>query len=192
MTAGRLDDLLPDRLNAAQRTLYDTYLHGHRATRPPPFPMADAAGRLNGPARAWLLQPALGAGLERLGAAISHELTLPPRTREIVILTVAHHHDSPFEEYAHRLGATRAGLTPEEIEELCAGRAPATADGPERCAHRTARALLAHSRLTDAGYQEAVRLLGRDGLFEVTTLTGFYTLMALHLSVYAITPPDAA
>lgn len=188
---GRLDELLPEPLTGDQRALRDELVHGRRAERPPPFPLTDEHGRINGPARAWLLQPALGAGLERLGAAIGYDLTLPARCREIVVLTVAHHHDSPFELYAHRLGAARAGLTDAEIDELCAGRVPSGADPRERCAHRVTRALLSTGRLDDAAYREATGLLGPAGLFEVTTLTGFYTMVALQLSVYAIAPPAA-
>lgn len=190
--SARLDDALAAApMTGARAALHRELVHGRRAEHPPPFPLTDPAGRLNGPARSWLIQPAVGAALERLGAALTYDLTLPPRCRETVILTVAHHHDSAFERYAHRLGAARAGLSAEETEELCAGRPPATASPDERCAHRVARELLAEGRLAEATYRDAVHALGHQALFEVTTLTGFYTLLAHQLSVYAITPPTA-
>ena len=185
----RLDGARPGPLTAEQRGLYDEIAHGRRAERPPAFPLLDDRGLLNGPTRAWLLQPRLGAGLEQLGAAISYEMTLPARCREAVILTVAQHHASPFELYAHRLAAVRAGLTAAETETLCAGQLPETTDTRERTAVEVARKLLETGCLDNAGYEEADRVLGSAGLFEVTTLVGFYTLIALQLSVYAIRPP---
>lgn len=188
----RIDDATDTApLTGARLELYQELVHGRRADKPPPFPLTDASGRLNGPARSWLIQPAVGSALEKVGAALSYDLTIPPRCRETVILTVAHHHDSAFERYAHRLGALRAGLSAAETDQLCAGRPPATAGPDERCAHRVTRELLAHGRLDDDAYQEAVHVLGHEGLFEVTTLTGFYTLLAYQLSVYGITPPAA-
>lgn len=185
----RLDGALSGPVTAEQRGLHDEIVHGRRAARPPAFPLLDDRGQLNGPARAWLLQPRLGAGLEKLGAAVTYDMTLPVRCREAVILTVAQHHASPFELYAHRLAGVRAGLSPAETESLCTGRTPQTADARERAAVEAARTLLETGGLDDAAYREADRHLGAAGLFEVTTLVGFYTLIALQLNVYAIRPP---
>ncbi|MBQ0826535.1 carboxymuconolactone decarboxylase family protein [Streptomyces tagetis] len=179
----------PGALDADALALYRELVHGRRAERPPAFPLTGPSGRLNGPAATWLLHPPLGTALERLGATVSYDLTLSARCKETVILTVAHHHDSVFEKYAHRLGAARAGFTAEETEELCAGRTPASAGPEERCTHRVARTLLADGRLDDASHAEALAVLGPKGLFEAVTLTGFYTLLAYQLGAYAIVPP---
>ena len=65
------------------------------------------------------------------------------------------------------------------------GTAPTSLDPTERTVLRTTRALLRDRTLDDAGYAAAVEALGERGLFELTTLVGYYALLALQLRVFA-------
>jgi len=54
----------------------------------------------------------------------------------------------------------------------------------EKTAVETARPLLVRGDLTDAGYPTAEAALGPRGLVELTTLVGYYGLLARQLRVF--------
>jgi 4-carboxymuconolactone decarboxylase len=178
-------------LDPDQRKIYDQLL-SRRAGKPQPYPLVDDRGRLEGPTNAWLLSPPIAEAFERLGAALRFELSIGHRIREIVTLQVAHHRDSPYEKYAHRLSAPHAGLSATEIEDLCAGRDPGLADKRERLAHIVTRTLIDEGDLDDETYEQAVALLGVRGVFEITVLIGYYEMTATQLAVFGVPSPDLA
>ncbi|GIH24141.1 hypothetical protein Aph01nite_24510 [Acrocarpospora phusangensis] len=177
-------------LDERQRVVYDRLTNGRRVGRPQPYPLVDEAGRLTGPTNAWLLSPPIGEAFEKLGAAIRFDLSVSHRIREIVTLRVAHHRDSPYEKYAHRLSAPGAGLTGTEIEDLCAGRDPGLTDERELVAYEVTGTLIETGELDDETYDRTVALLGAEGLFEITVLIGYYLLTATQLAVFGVTPPE--
>ncbi len=185
----RIDPILPADLDARQWGIYDALVNGRRATQAIPFPLVDEAGALTGPCNAWLLNPAIGSAFEQLGAAVRFDVSLTARSREIIILTVAQHRDSPYELYAHRLAGPAAGLSEQEVEALCAGEDPGLTDEREQVVHQTARTLLRTGGLDDDGYERAVTALGADGLFEVTVIVGWYSHIATQLAVFDVRPP---
>lgn len=191
MSEGRLEPIDPSALAGNAADLYARYATGERARPGVDFTLIDGAGQLMGPPAAWMLNPELGLGLERLGYGIRFELSLPARSREIVILMVAAVEDSPFERYAHHQAARRAGLTETEVALLDAGEFTGR-DDDETILVRVAESILAHRDLPDDLWVSAVRALGRQGVFEVVTLIGWYRMMALHLRVFRIEPPTSA
>src|ERR1700712_1255303 len=120
----RLEPVPPEELDGDQRELYDAIASGPRAQGPQHFALTRADGGLLGPFNAFLLSPALGFALQELGAAVRYRTALPPRTREIAILTVAAHWDSAFEWSAHESVGRAAGLTDAELASLREGVVP--------------------------------------------------------------------
>lgn len=185
----RLTKLTPATLTEEQRRLYERITAGPRGQGPRTFRLADSSGGLAGPFNAMLLQPAVGAALQALGAAIRYHGALPERTRELAILVVAAHWASEFEQYAHEPMARSAGLREEDLAALRAGQQPDLADPAERAAVRAAWALARAGDLDDEQYAEAVTQLGEDGLFELSTLVGYYATLALQLRVFRVGVP---
>jgi alkylhydroperoxidase family enzyme len=185
----RIPFIGPDELDARQWSIYDALVNGRRATLTRPFPIVDEAGALQGPCNAWLLNPAIGSAFEQLGAAVRFEISLSARSREIIILSVAQHRDSPYELYAHRLAGPAAGLSQQEVDALCDGADPGFTDERERVVHETALILLRTGTLDDDAYERAVTALGTDGLFEVTVIVGWYAHIATQLAVFDVRPP---
>jgi 4-carboxymuconolactone decarboxylase len=172
MTSGaRIPKLDPASLDDEQRSLYDAIAGGRRAQGPQLFRLADHGGRLEGPFNAFLLQPRLGSALQAL------------------ILVVAAHWQSAFEQYAHEAVARSAGLGDAELAALRDGR-PGELAGREATVARTAAALAARGDLDDAEYREAVGEVGTEGLFELLTLVGYYATLALQLRVFRVPAPD--
>jgi len=182
----------PEDMSPEQRALYDLFASGRRAEPSNPFRLVDASGRLQGPPSAWVLHPPLGHALERFGAAIRYDLTLPARLREMVILMVGHHHRSPFEVYAHTRAGAAAGLSPADLDALAAGRPPDLTSDEERVAYEVTRRILDTGGLDEETYAEAVAELTVERLFELVTVVGYYSMLAIQLAVFALLPPEEA
>jgi 4-carboxymuconolactone decarboxylase len=179
----------PDEMTEEQRELYKLFATGKRAAPGSPFSLVDESGRLQGPPAAWMLAPSFGRALEQLGGAVRYERTLPARASEIAILLVGHHHRSPFEVHAHTRAGVAAGLSQADLDALAAGRPPALTTEQERVIYAVTRQILTVGALDDGAYASAVRVLGATGLFELTTLIGWYTMVAFQLSVFGLLPP---
>jgi 4-carboxymuconolactone decarboxylase len=190
VSGARIPKLDPSTLDDDQRALYDAIAGGRRAQGPQLFQLADAAGRLEGPFNAFLLQPRLGSALQALGASVRYETGLDDRSREIAILVVAAHWRSDFEWYAHEAVGRSAGLGDAELAAIRNGQHQAL-PGHEAIVARTAAALLTRGDLDDAEYREAVDHLGPPGLFELLTLVGYYATLALQLRVFRVPAPPA-
>lgn len=181
----------PDEMTEEQLALYKLFATGKRAQPGTPFSLVDETGRLQGPPAAWVLAPPFGRALEQLGGAVRYERTLSARANEIAILLVAHHHRSPFELHAHTLAGAAAGLSAEDLDALAAGQPPALTTDEERTVYAVTRRLLAVSTLDDDEYAQAVSVLGTGGLLELTTIIGWYAMLAIQLSVFGLLPPAA-
>ena len=185
----RLARLHPPFDNDDRQRLYAAITSGPRGGSQQPFALVDEVGGLAGPFNAMLLQPGLGAALQALGAAIRYQGTLPARLRELAILVVAGHWSSAFEQHAHEAAGRRAGLSEEELAAVRDGGEPDLADPAEQAAVRVAQTLVRAGDLDDAEYAEAVARLGEAGVFELTTLVGYYATLALQLRVFRVGLP---
>ncbi|QVQ52891.1 carboxymuconolactone decarboxylase family protein [Spiractinospora alimapuensis] len=183
----RIPKLRPEELDAPQREVYEEIAGGPRARGPRLFALTDAEGGLEGPFNAMLLNPALGGPLQRLGGALRFSGKLSDRSRELVILLVAAAWDSSFERTAHEAVGAHVGLTAEEMTTVAAGGTPTSLTDPEEVeALRATRLMLDKRTLDDEEYAELVASLGRERLFEVTTLVGYYGTLALQMHVFGV------
>lgn len=181
----RLEPLAPSRLEPEARRLYDAITQGPRATGPQHFALTREDGSLNGPFNAFLLNPGLGAALQGVGAALRYEGTLSPRSREIAILTVAAAWDSAFERGAHEAVGRAIGLREDEIDALCAGTVPDLADPHEAACARLAHAMT-RGDVSDALWHADAELVGAPTVFEISTIVGYYSTVALQMRVFRV------
>jgi hypothetical protein len=184
----RVDHVDPADMTDDQRTLYSQFASGRRAAPSSPFSLVGADGRLQGPPAVWMLSPRFGLALQHVGGAVRFDSRLPARACEIAILLVAHHHDSPFELYAHRLAGAAAGLSSSDLQSLADGILFSSASEIEAAVFRTTRLVLDRGTLTDDEFRAAAGVLGEDGLFELVTIVGWYTMVAWQLAVFDVRP----
>lgn len=186
MTSRRLRPLVPDELDSDQRALLAAL-----DARPRPVERA-ADGSLLGPFDAMLRAPRSGAALQGVGAALRYQGVLSDRVRELATLLVAAHHRSAFEWHAHaRLGAA-VGLPDALVDAVRTGDVVEPEDPAERAAAVAVSQLLAAGDVDDAAWAEAVERLGEAGAVELTTLVGYYSLLALQMRVLRVPLPDGA
>jgi 4-carboxymuconolactone decarboxylase len=186
MTERRLRPLRPDELDADQRAVYDSLAD------PPGRVGLAADGSLQGPFDAMLRAPRSGAALQSVGAALRYRSVLPERVRELATLQVAAHHRSGFEWYAHAPIAAAAGLPAPLIESVRAGGSVEPDDPAERAAAVVVTQLLATGDVGDDAWADAVGALGEAGAVELTTLVGYYSLLAMQMRVLRVPLPDGA
>lgn len=178
----RLSMLTPDSLNPKQRELYDTLTKNEN----PDVSLKNADGSLVGPFNLMVHEPRLGAALQKLGGVILYRGSLSARAREIAILCVAAHQQSAFERSAHEKIGHSAGLTDAEMAAI-AGRAPLElADAKEACVLSVSRALLEAGDLDDDDYAAASSVLGEAGMIELSTVIGYYSMVALQLRLFRV------
>jgi 4-carboxymuconolactone decarboxylase len=183
----RLARFTPGDLTGEQRALYDTITGGPRGQGRQVFPLTDDEGALAGPFNAMLLHPPLGSALQALGSAVRYQGVLDDRAREIAILVVARHWRSGFERYSHEAIGASIGLSDTELAALRAGEA--FGDEHDRLVAATAAALAARGDLSDAEFTAARDALGSAAVFELTTLVGYYAMLAMQLRVFQVDAP---
>jgi 4-carboxymuconolactone decarboxylase len=187
----RLERFTPDSWSDAQRELVNEIAGGKRASGAQLFRLTGDDGALEGPFNAFLLQPQLGRTVQAVGAAVRYETSLSNRARELAILVVANRWDSAFEWYAHEAIGRHVGLSDAELRAVRERDYSRHSNDVERMVALTADRLAWDGDLDDGGYEEAIDELGESQLFELTTLVGYYALLALQLRVFRVTPPTA-
>lgn len=188
--SGRLDPLTPDRLDPAQRQLYESIVGGRRSRHAALFRLRAPDGSLYGPFNAMLTCPSLGNHLDRLGEALRFETSLPDPVREAVILLVAQWWRSEYEWYAHRALARTVGLTDEVIDALRVGRIPADAPADVVAALRVCVELRDCGVVSDDTYRSAINHFGPVGMVELTVLVGYYVMLAAMMNTFDVGLPE--
>ncbi len=180
----RLRPLSPSTLAEDQLVAYTEIAEGPRSKGKQRQSLTDDVGALVGPFNAMMLSPVVGGALGRVGEVLRFASVLTDRERELAVLRVARHWGSAFEWSAHVKLAAVAGVTADEIAAIESGSSPALDDRRESCVVALAQQLVGTWNTGDAVYREAVATLGHRAVFEVVTLVGHYSHLALHLRVF--------
>lgn len=149
----------------------------------------DANGGLIGPFTAFMHFPRFGIPAAIFQRTLSTESRLPPKIREVTILTVGAHFNARYELYAHELTGADVGLSPTQVSTLASGGCPADLNEEEAIAHRVAQCLLQGRILPGSTYDLAQRLLGPDGVGELAYLVGGYCLISVLLNCFDVPVP---
>ena len=166
-----------DAMDDAQRAVHDRIVSGPR-------------GRIQGPLRAALHNPELADKWQAFGALLRYGTKLTPRQSEIAILVTGRACQSPFEWYAHRSEAEKAGVEPSVIAALLAQTEPPGLSDDDAAIYRYAVELNRHRSVSDSTYARALACFGERGVVELTALIGYYTLVAMTLNCHEIPLPE--
>ena len=175
----RLPDLDEKSLSPAQRAMRDAIVTSRGLT----------SSKLGGPFAVWLHAPEFGDIVQKLGAHCRYRTALPPRLSEFSILTMARYWRAQFEWFAHAPIAQKAGVKPETIRDLKAGRKPRKMAKDERAIYDFIAELHRTRRVSDKSYARVQAVLGDAGMVEFVGLLGYYTLVSMTLNVFRVNPP---
>jgi 4-carboxymuconolactone decarboxylase len=176
----RLPAIPAERLTPAQQALVDSIRSGPRGQ----------ATQIRGPFAVFLHSPDYGQLAQQLGGYCRLKTRVPPRLSEFAILVTAKLWRAQYEWYAHVPHAERAGVTPQTIRALRAGRLPRSAPEDERAVYEFIRELYRRKRVADKTYARLHALLGDDGMVELVGILGYYVLIAMSLNVFRMGPPE--
>jgi 4-carboxymuconolactone decarboxylase len=157
-------------LTPAQQTMVNDLLAGRRAS-------------LGGPFNAFLRSPDMGNLAQKLGEHVRFRSSLPSRLNEMAILMTARWWLSQYEWYAHESLALKAGLSAGLIDALRQGRRPARMQADEAIVFAFCSDLRERRRVSDATFQEAVKLFGEQGVMDLIATMGYYDLVSMTLNV---------
>ena len=186
----RLSAVRPEEATWEQRAIFDAITGGDRGRDRPAGSFLDARGGLAGPFNAWMHRPDLGDAAHRLGERLRFHGVLPGAAREIAILAVGAKWMAEYEWWAHARIARREGVPEEAIGAIRRGARPALPDPVERAAYDFTAALLDTGKVDRARYDEACARLGEEGLVELVTLAGYYTLVSFILNAFEVPLPQ--
>ena len=128
----------------------------------------------------------------QLGARVRFHSSLPDRLKEMAILLTARDWTAQYEWYAHKRLALQAGLAPDLVDAIAAGRRPAAMQPDERALYAFETELLGTRQVGDETFRAAVAAFGERGVVDVIGLMGYYQLVSMALNVDRYPLPDGA
>jgi len=184
MAAKKLNYRLPivteDKLDDAQRALLESMRAGPRGARV----------KLGGPFGVYMHAPQYGEMIQQLGAFVRFKTSLEPRLSEFAILCTARMWRAQYEWHAHAPIAEQAGVKPETIRDIKAGRTPKTAAKDERAIFDFIQELYKKRRVSERNYKRVQGFLGDRGTVELVGILGYYAAVSMILNVFNVPLPE--
>ena len=183
----RLPYLRYDELDDAGREVWDG-IAGSRGGD-----LVNDEGGLIGPFNAFVQAPGVGRHLSRLGGRLRFRTSVERRLSELAIITVGARWNAEFEWWAHQGLAREHGIADAVVDAIGRGEEPLFDADDERVVYAVARQLTETGQLDQPSYDAASALLGNEGMVELVTLCGYYTLVSFLLNAFDVPlPPGAA
>jgi 4-carboxymuconolactone decarboxylase len=179
LTGERFAEIPLDKMTPAQRTVAEAIMSGPR-------------GRMSGPFNAWLRSPELADRLQKVGEYVRFNTSLDKRLNEMAIIMTAQFWGSQYEWYAHTPLAIKAGLDPETIAALGAGKKPEKMKDDEAIVWEFTTQLRRDHGVDDATYAKAVDKFGEPGVMDLVAVNGYYDVVSMTLNVAHVAPPPGA
>ncbi|MGE3839965.1 MAG: carboxymuconolactone decarboxylase family protein [Vicinamibacterales bacterium] len=117
-----------------------------------------------------------------MGDYLRYKSTLPPRLSEFAILITAREWTQSYEWSVHHPLALKGGLNPDVGRALAEGRRPARMAEDEEIVYEFCSELHKNRSVSDATYARAVAKFGEQGVIDLVSLSGYYTLVAMVLN----------
>ena len=117
------------------------------------------------------------------------ETSVPLKLNEFAILIIGHQWRSQVEWFAHAPLALKAGLSPDIVAELKAGKRPSNMPAEEAAVYDFVTELTTKHAVSDETFGRAKKLLGEQQLVDLTTVSGTYISIAMLLAMSEETVP---
>jgi 4-carboxymuconolactone decarboxylase len=165
LTGERMAEIPLDKMSSAQRAVADAIMSGPR-------------GGLRGPFNAWLRSPVLADRLQKVGEYVRFNTSLDKRVNEMAILMTAQAWGSQYEWYAHAPLAIKAGLDPDIVAAIGAGRKPEKMNDDEAVVWEFTTQLRRDHGVDDAIYARALEKFGEQGIMDLIAVNGYYDVVS--------------
>ena len=163
--------LMPrEAMSAAQREAADALIAGPRKA-------------VFGPFIALMRSPDLMSRVGKVGEYLRFDSPLDVRIRELAMCLVARHVSNQFEWLMHAPLALKAGVPASSLDAIAAGSYPHSTAADEAATVDLVSELLQHHGTSDRAYAAALALFGEQGVVELTTLVGYFTMVCWVMNV---------
>jgi len=136
--------------------------------------------------------PELADRIQRLGEYMRYETCFPPRLSEFSILLTARHHSSQYEWAVHEPHALKGGLRQDVIDCVRERRHPEGLQADELLVYKFVTELLREGKVSDDAHAGIVETFSTRGAIELSSLVGYYTLLAFILIAHEVPLPVGA
>lgn len=145
----------------------------------------------SGPVSVLINCPEIAKRGSHLSAYLRQESTLPAKVQELAMLITAREQDCQYIWNAHAAAGRSAGLSDALVDALRDKRDLPQLAPDEAAVVNCCREIFRTHRVSDATFQAALQQLGTQGLTELITLIGYYTLLACNANAFDIDLPTA-
>jgi 4-carboxymuconolactone decarboxylase len=179
MQSPRLPELSEATFTAEQRGLADSIKSGPRGQF-----------KLSGPFAIYLHSPSYGELAQKLGGHLRFKTSIPPRLSEFAILCTGAIWKAQYEWAAHAVLGEKAGIKPETIRALQAGRPPKSAPRDEMAIYAFVKELYAKKRVSTPTFNRVKKILGDAGIVELVGTLGYYAMVSMLLNTFKAPLPE--
>lgn len=174
----RFPVLSTEQMSARQKEIADAIAGGPR-------------GGIRGPFLALIHQPELANHVQQLGEYLRYGTMLPAAITEMVVLIVARRWNCQYEWFAHaRIARTTTDLPEHIITALSAGQEPTTMTDEQAEVYDFTKHVLVKGEPTDTTYDLIAKRFGREGVLDLLSLIGYYSMIAMVLNTSRIPLPE--
>ena len=143
----------------------------------------------SGPVSVLVNSPEMAKRASHLSSYLRQESTLPLKIQELAMLVTARERDCQYIWNAHAASGRRAGLSDTLVDALRDKGELPEIPGDERAVVNLGREFFRTNQVSEAAFQAALQQFGVQGLTELTTLMGYYALLAFNANTFAIDLP---
>jgi 4-carboxymuconolactone decarboxylase len=151
-----------------------------------------ARGEPTGPWSALLRSPALMTRTRELGDYLDFDSVVPGYLREFAALLTAREWGQEYEWHAHYPLAIEQGFSPEMARAIAEGRRPEGMVAEEAVLYDFCMELQRNHGVSDATYERAVSRFGEQGVVEIVSLMGYYTMISMIANAARVPRPADA
>ncbi len=142
-----------------------------------------------GPVSVLINSPEMAKRAGQLSSYLRQESTISAKIQELAMLVTARERDCQFIWNAHAASGRRAGLSDALVDALRDKRELPQVAGDESAVVNYGREFFRTNQVSEATFQAALQQFGTQGLTELTTLMGYYALLAFNANAFAIDLP---
>ena len=152
--------------------------------------VTERGGPVNqGPASVLINSPEMAKRAGSLSTYLRRESTLPAKVQELAMLVAAREHDCQYIWNAHAAAGRQAGLSDALVDALRDKRDLPAMASDEANVVNYGREFFRTKRVSEATFQSALQQFGVQGLTELTTLIGYYAMLAFNANAFAVDLP---
>ena len=172
-TRGRVAPLRDDEMNADQRALATEI-------------GASRGGVVGGPFAIWLRTPEIGKRISLVSARLRMTSAFEKRLVELLVLIITRDWKAQYAWTAHARQALEEGITPAVVEALRTKADPPFTRDDERLIYEIFSQLSGMRTLDESTYARGVAAFGLNGMIELVTTAGLYTMISMMLVTFDV------